>query len=94
MVAKGHLVLVVEPCLVVVALAGVDNPLGKPCPDRLEICGVRLSVCAREVRHKVRVGAHVAVPQIEHLIDDRRQDPAGSAEGCRVGVAPQERGLQ
>ncbi len=83
MVAKCNFVLVVQPRLVVVPLAGVANPLPEPLANPFQIASDRLSVGTGEVCQQVRVRSDEAVPEVEDVLDLVAEDCSACRKASR-----------
>jgi len=68
MMAQPNLIMIVEPVLIIPALAGIPNPLPKPLSYQ---CQIRLTwrfICPLKVVYQMGVRCYEAVPDIEHLL--------------------------
>ena len=86
---RGHVtcadqVLVVQPRLVTLARAHVDDPLGEARLRGLCVLGVRLPVRVRGMGCQIRLLSQNSAPRVDHFHGMRRQDGFCSCE--QLGV--------
>jgi hypothetical protein len=82
-VPAPDLVRVVEPALIELGAAGIQDPLSESLTYTGEILAVR-PFGRREIPQEEVMAADEAVPDVEQLVDVRGEDLFGSAEGSRV----------